>query len=109
MPGWSLCSKLDNEVGWIPNSYLAKKSEEIEMGNLIINESITLSIKNIWLHNYTGDDNAATHNDDEEIVQKYKAICEYDSEGDESQVSFPEGAVITVIDRDEDGKILTNL
>ena len=38
----------------------------------------------------------------EESFLKYRAICEYEV-NDPSQVGFPEGAILTVIDQDEDG------
>ena len=43
----------------------------------------------------------------EESLEKYCAICEYEVE-DSSQLSFPKGAIITVIDKDEDGKMKYN-
>ena len=39
---------------------------------------------------------------EDEAFEKYLAICEYEGE-DSSLISFPEGASITVIDKDEDG------
>ena len=40
--------------------------------------------------------------EEEHDLEKYKAICKFTSE-DPGQVSFPEGAIITIVDKDDDG------
>jgi uncharacterized protein YgiM (DUF1202 family) len=84
--GWSLCSTPKNKVGWLPTEFLAKKLDELELGKLMNPEDIV----------DTGENNG-------EVLEQYKAICDYDGSQADGQVAFPEGAIVTVIEKDEDG------
>lgn len=86
---WMVSSK--NKVGWVPQSYIRPTSrldspdEEDEE-----DDGIGLSIPGGKVI----------------TTEDYQAIDDYEAE-DEAQVSFKEGDVVTVIDKEEDGKART--
>ncbi len=46
--------------------------------------------------------NDSNDDDDESKIEKYKAICDFTSQ-DPGQVTFTEGAIMIIIDKDDDG------
>lgn len=81
---WMVCSK--NKVGWVPKSYLRPSSKMESPDEEEDDDGIGLSIP--------GGKVIAS--------EEYQAIDDYEAD-DEAQVSFKEGDVVTVIDKEEDG------
>jgi ketosteroid isomerase-like protein len=54
---------------------------------------------------YIVEDIVDTGENNGEVLEQYKAICDYDGSQADGQVAFPEGAIVTVIEKDEDGQI----
>jgi len=87
----------DKKMGWIPESFLNKPREILEdfLGGFMSE------------HDPDGDKCPIAITSGETCMDmnpelQYCAIAEYSSD-DPSQVSFPEGARVLVIDQDEDG------
>ena len=83
----------DKTVGWMPESFLDKPREVLEdhLGDIVADSNSNPVITSSG--DTCMDTNPELH---------YYAIAEYSSD-DPSQVSFPEGASVLVIDQDEDG------
>lgn len=83
---WMVCS--NGKVGWVPKSYL-RPTSKMESPDEEDDTGIGLSIPEGKVI----------------AVEEYRAIDDYDAD-DEAQVSFKEGDVITVIDKEEDGTLV---
>ena len=90
--GWCYVSKVENpnECGWVPLSFLKKTSEDellksVSDDNLGFVSSVALKLQEV------------------DPSLKYVAIDSYSST-DSRQISFPEGAVLIVVEKSEDGE-----
>ena len=81
---WMVCSK--GKVGWVPKSYIRPTSQMESPDDDDDDDSVGLSVP--------GGKVIAS--------EEYRAIDDYNAD-DDAQVSFKEGDVITVIDKEEDG------
>ena len=90
--GWWMVVRED-EAGWVPSSYLKVDTEPTRSTSSDEEDSDTIGL-NIPKIKVTD-------------TEDYRAIYDYEGEED-SQVSFKEGDIITVVDKEEDGEELTH-
>lgn len=122
---WLVCKSTKDgkdQIGWLPESYLKPHEAELEgIGDCLDICYISDDVETCSMSNdssgsegtdtpiVSGGEESANESDDgsEQILQdssvNYCAIAEYYTD-DKSQVNFPRGARIIVIDKDEDGE-----
>ena len=90
--GWIYVSKVDSptECGWVPLSFLKKTSED-ELLKSVSNDNLGF-LSSVALESQEVDPSL-----------KYIAIDSY-STTDPRQISFPEGAILIVVEKSEDGE-----
>ena len=104
--GWTFVQKTESgECGYVPASFIKKAGDptipdaSIDVGSVL--GFLTSVGVNGALENGTAQ--ASNPESFDHSSLQYVAICEYET-ADERQLSFPEGAVILVIDKSEDGQ-----
>ena len=97
--GWCLVNQVTSKkVGWVPEGFLKKPEEDLSD---YLDDTVTDEEE----QDSEIQSDSADMGEAETNSMLYHAIAEYSTD-DLSQIAFPEGAQILVIDQDEDGEPL---
>ena len=97
--GWCLVNRVaDKRVGWVPEGFLKKPEDNLSD---CLDDTATDDEQSLEDETQSGTSDTG---ETETSSMFYHAIAEYTTE-DVSQIGFPEGAKVLVIDQDEDGEL----